>query len=79
MAGLDARIVVVGLDVIISSLKADLEQGLWFTQAYMLGSTVMLLLARALYYKIWCENYTIKRRNLQNVAEDKGNKKGKNI
>ncbi|WP_288104286.1 MFS transporter [Thermofilum sp.] len=45
MAGLDARIVVVGLDVIISSLKADLEQGLWFTQAYMLGSTLMLLLA----------------------------------
>jgi hypothetical protein len=33
MAGLDARIVVVGLDAIISSLKADLEQGLWFTQA----------------------------------------------
>lgn len=45
MAGLDARIVIVGLDVIMSSLKADIEQGLWFTQAYMLGSTLMLLLA----------------------------------
>ncbi|ABL79036.1 MFS transporter [Thermofilum pendens] len=45
MAGLDARIVVVGLDVIASALKADIEEALWFTQAYMLGSTLMLLLA----------------------------------
>lgn len=44
MAGLDTRIVVVGLDAVASALHADIEQALWFTQAYMLGSTLMLLL-----------------------------------
>ncbi|PLJ78453.1 MFS transporter [Infirmifilum sp. SLHALR2] len=44
MAGLDTRIVVVGLDAVAGALHADIEQALWFTQAYMLGSTLMLLL-----------------------------------
>jgi len=44
MAGLDTRIVVVGLDAVAKALHADIEQALWFTQAYMLGSTLMLLL-----------------------------------
>ncbi|QOJ78929.1 MFS transporter [Infirmifilum lucidum] len=44
MAGLDTRVVVVGLDRVASALHADIEQALWFTQAYMLGGTLMLLL-----------------------------------
>ena len=44
MAGLDTRIVVVGLDAVANALHADIEEALWFTQAYMLGSTLMLLL-----------------------------------
>ncbi len=44
MAGLDSRIVIVGLPQIASSLKADAEQAIWITQAYVLGSTVALLL-----------------------------------
>ncbi|MEZ0345601.1 MAG: MFS transporter [Infirmifilum sp.] len=44
MAGLDTRIVLVGLDTVANALHADIEQALWFTQAYMLGSTLMLLL-----------------------------------
>ncbi len=44
MAGLDSRIVIVGLPQVASSLKADAEQAIWITQAYVLGSTVALLL-----------------------------------
>jgi len=44
MAGLDSRIVIVGLPKVASSLGADAEQAIWITQAYVLGSTVALLL-----------------------------------
>ncbi|HWM51018.1 MAG TPA: MFS transporter, partial [Thermoplasmata archaeon] len=44
MAGLDSRIVVVGLPQVAGSLHADAEQAIWITQAYVLGSTVALLL-----------------------------------
>jgi MFS family permease len=43
MAGIDSRIVVVGLPTVAASLHADAEQAIWFTQAYTLGSTVALL------------------------------------
>jgi len=36
--------VIVGLPQVASSLKADAEQAIWITQAYVLGSTVALLL-----------------------------------
>src|SRR2546426_1911323 len=44
MAGIDSRIVIVGLPEVVRSLQADPEQGIWITQAYVLGSTVALLL-----------------------------------
>src|SRR2546422_7002119 len=44
MARIDARIVIVGLPQIAASLGADAEQAIWITQAYVLGSTVALLL-----------------------------------
>jgi EmrB/QacA subfamily drug resistance transporter len=43
MAGIDSRIVVIGLPVVAASLHADAEQAIWFTQAYIIGSTVALL------------------------------------
>jgi EmrB/QacA subfamily drug resistance transporter len=44
MAGIDARIVLVGLPTVAAALNADVEQAIWFTQAYTLGSTIVLLL-----------------------------------
>src|SRR5438132_8856638 len=44
MAGIDSRIVIVGLPQVAASLGADLEQAIWITQSYVLGSTVALLL-----------------------------------
>lgn len=44
MAGLDSRIIIVGLPQVASALGADAEQAIWFTQAYVLGTTVALLL-----------------------------------
>jgi EmrB/QacA subfamily drug resistance transporter len=44
MAGLDARIVIIGLPEVISALGADTEQGIWINQAYLLGSIAVLLL-----------------------------------
>jgi EmrB/QacA subfamily drug resistance transporter len=44
MAGLDSRIVIVGLPQVAASLHADAEQAIWITQSYVLGSTVALLL-----------------------------------
>lgn len=43
MAGIDSRIVVIGLPVVAASLHADAEEAIWFTQAYIIGSTVALL------------------------------------
>lgn len=44
MSGLDSRIMIVGIPQIAAALKADAEQAIWFTQAYLLGTTVALLL-----------------------------------
>jgi EmrB/QacA subfamily drug resistance transporter len=43
MSGIDSRIVVVGLPTVAAALHADAEQAIWFTQAYIIGSTVALL------------------------------------
>jgi MFS family permease len=43
MSGIDSRIVVIGLPTVVASLGADAEQAIWFTQAYIIGSTVALL------------------------------------
>lgn len=43
MAGIDGRIVVIGLPQVAAALGADAEQAIWFTQSYVLGSTIALL------------------------------------
>ncbi len=43
MAGIDGRIVIVGLPTVAAALHANAEQAIWFTQAYTIGSTVALL------------------------------------
>lgn len=43
MSGIDGRIVVIGLPTVAASLHADAEQAIWFTQAYVIGSTIALL------------------------------------
>ncbi len=44
MSGLDTRIVIIGLPQVAAALRADAEQAIWFTQAYVLASTISLLL-----------------------------------
>ena len=44
MSGLDTRIVIIGLPQVAAALGADAEQAVWFTQAYVLFSTISLLL-----------------------------------
>ncbi|MGB9756414.1 MAG: MFS transporter [Candidatus Bathyarchaeales archaeon] len=44
MSGIDSRILIVGLPQVAYALSADAEQAIWFTQAYLLASTVALLL-----------------------------------
>ncbi len=44
MSGLDTRIVIIGLPQVAAALHADAEQAIWFTQAYVLFSTISLLL-----------------------------------
>jgi EmrB/QacA subfamily drug resistance transporter len=44
MVGLDARIVIIGLPQVAHQLGADAEQAIWITQAYVLTTTVLLLL-----------------------------------
>jgi EmrB/QacA subfamily drug resistance transporter len=43
MAGLDMRIVLIGLPTIAKSLQADLETVLWVTQGYQIAITIGLL------------------------------------
>lgn len=43
MAGLDTRIVLIGLPTIAESLRADLETLLWVTQGYLIAMTIGLL------------------------------------
>jgi EmrB/QacA subfamily drug resistance transporter len=44
MAGIDTRIVIIGLPTIARELGANLETVIWVTQAYILASTIGLLL-----------------------------------
>ena len=44
MAGIDSRIIMIGLPQVASALGADVEQAIWFTQSYVLGTTIALLL-----------------------------------
>ena len=44
MAGIDARIVIIGLPQVIHSIGADAEQGIWISQAYIMGTIGILLL-----------------------------------
>ncbi len=44
MAGIDTRIVLVGLPTIARELGADVEEVIWVSQAYLLASTIGLLL-----------------------------------
>ncbi|MGA3405674.1 MAG: MFS transporter [Candidatus Bathyarchaeia archaeon] len=43
MAGLDTRIVLIGLPTIAASLRADLETLLWITQGYQIAITIGLV------------------------------------
>jgi EmrB/QacA subfamily drug resistance transporter len=44
MAGINSRIIIIGLPQVANALGADLEQAIWFTQSYVLGTTIALLL-----------------------------------
>ena len=44
MAGIDARIVLIGLPQVIHAIGADAEQGIWISQAYTMGTIGILLL-----------------------------------
>ena len=44
MPGINSRILIVGLPQVACALNADAEQAIWFTQAYLLASTITLLL-----------------------------------
>ncbi len=44
MAGIDSRIVIIGLPQVAAALHSDAEQDIWITQSYVLGSTIALLL-----------------------------------
>jgi EmrB/QacA subfamily drug resistance transporter len=44
MAGIDTRIIIVGLPTVARDLNADVESIIWVSQSYLLASTVGLLL-----------------------------------
>ncbi len=44
MSGIDSRIVIVGLPEVAHALDASAEQAIWFTQAYVFGATIAVLL-----------------------------------
>ena len=44
MAGIDTRIIIVGLPTVARDLGADVESVIWVSQSYLLASTVGLLL-----------------------------------
>jgi EmrB/QacA subfamily drug resistance transporter len=48
LTGINARILVVGIPELAHSLGADVEQVIWLTQAYMLGSTAVQLIVGSL-------------------------------
>ena len=44
MSGIDSRIVIVGLPEVAHALNASAEQAIWFTQAYVFGATISVLM-----------------------------------
>ncbi len=44
MSGIDSRIVIVGLPEVAHALGASAEQAIWFTQAYVFGATISVLM-----------------------------------
>ena len=44
MSGIDSRIVIIGLPQVAAALHADAEQAIWFTQSYVLVTSIALLL-----------------------------------
>jgi EmrB/QacA subfamily drug resistance transporter len=44
MSGIDSRIVIVGLPEVAYALHASAEQAIWFTQAYVFGATIAVLM-----------------------------------
>lgn len=44
MSGIDSRIVIVGLPEVARALNAGAEQAIWFTQAYVFGATIAVLM-----------------------------------
>ena len=44
MSAIDSQIIVVGLPQVATALHADAEHAVWFTQSYILGGTITLLL-----------------------------------
>ena len=44
MSGIDSRIVIVGLPEVAHALNASAEQAIWFTQAYVFGATIAVLM-----------------------------------
>jgi EmrB/QacA subfamily drug resistance transporter len=44
MSAIDSQIIIVGLPQVATALHADAEQAVWFTQSYVFGSTITLLL-----------------------------------
>ena len=42
MVGIDTRIVIIGLPQVSQQLKANIEQAIWITQAYVLTNTLTL-------------------------------------
>ena len=44
MSGIDSRIVIVGLPEVAYALHADAEQAIWFTQAFVFGGTIAVLM-----------------------------------
>ena len=44
MSGIDSRIVIIGLPEVAHALNATAEQAIWFTQAYVFGATIAVLM-----------------------------------
>ncbi len=42
MVGIDTQIVIIGLPQVSQQLKANIEQTIWITQAYVLTNTLTL-------------------------------------
>jgi len=48
MVGIDTRIVIIGLPQVSQQLKANIEQAIWITQAYVLANTLTLAIINRL-------------------------------